>query len=185
MSGVMEAPDKRCRTGNGADQWISRCAVPIGWLPVALVCALLAGCSSAPPPPPIPPPQPPVVTIVLTGSAGQNPDLDGAPSPVAVRIIELTGTNKFLRADVFALIDHEQQTLGADEAAVQEFVLSPSEQRSIKIDPKPGVTAIGVAALYRDIDGAQWRAVAPIASTGPTNLAAGIGKLTVTLKAVP
>jgi type VI secretion system protein VasD len=150
---------------------------------VALPLSLsLAACSSKPPPPPKPPP---VVTIGLTGSADQNPDINGVPSPVVVRIIELTGTNKFERADVYALIDHEAQTLSPDEADSQEITLSPSEQRSIKIDPKPGVTAIGVAALYRDIDNAQWRAFAPVASEGATKLSAVIGKLTVTLKPAP
>jgi type VI secretion system VasD/TssJ family lipoprotein len=47
------------------------------------------------------------------------------------------------------------------------------------------VTAIGVAALFRDIDNAQWRAIAPIASNGATRLAAGIGKGSVTLKQSP
>lgn len=151
---------------------------------MAPVCVLLTRCSSGSPAPPPPKPQP-VVTIDLAGSADQNPDVNGGAAPVAVRIVELTDTNKFEHADVFALIDHEQQTLGTDEASSQEFILSPSERRSIKIDPKPGVTAIGVAALYRDIDDAHWHAVAPIASDGPTKLSAGIGKLTVTLKPSP
>ncbi len=146
---------------------------------LGLVVLGLAGCSSTP----APPKPPPVVTIDLSGSAEQNPDINGAASPVAVRIIELTGTNKFERAEVFALIDHEQQTLGADEAGMQEIILSPAEHRSVRIDPKPGVTAVGVAAIYRDIDGAQWRATAPVAANGPTKLAADIGKLSVTIKA--
>lgn len=150
---------------------------------LAAATAVLSACSSAPPPPP--PKPPPVVTIAISGSADQNPDASGAASPVAVRVIQLTATNKFERADVFAFIDHEQQTLGADEADSQEFILSPSEKRSIKIDPKPGVTAIGLAALYRDIDSAHWRAVAPIASEGPTRLTGNVGKLTVTLKSEP
>jgi type VI secretion system protein VasD len=159
-------------------------SIGYAWIIVAPICVLLAQCSSAPPPPaPPPPPKPPPVVIInLTGGADQNPDVNGVPSPVAVRIIQLTATNTFERADVFALIDHQQQTLGADQAGSQEFVLAPSEQRSITIDPKPGVTAIGVAALYRAIDDSQWRADAPVATNGPTKLAATIGKLTVTLK---
>jgi type VI secretion system protein VasD len=141
---------------------------------------LLAQCGSPPPPPP-----PPVVTIVITGSAGQNPDAGGAPSPVAVRVFQLTATAKFERADVYALIDREQQTLGTDDGGSQEFVLSPSESKTLTIEPKPGISAIGVTALYRDIDHAQWRADAPVASSGPTKLAAGIGTLTVTLKPAP
>lgn len=151
---------------------------------VTLGVLTLAGCSSAPPPPP-PPKPPPVVLLDLSGSTDQNPDVNGTASPVAVRIIQLTGTNKFEAAEVFALIDHEQQTLGADEAGSQEIILSPAEHRSLRIDPKPGVTAIGVAAIYRDIDDAKWRATAAVAPNGPTKLAADIGKLTVTLKSAP
>jgi type VI secretion system protein VasD len=122
------------------------------------------------------------VTIVVTGSADQNPDVKGTAAPVAVRIFQLTTTAKFERADVYALIDHEQQTLGADGVASEEFVLAPSEFRTVRIEPKSGVSAIGVTALYRDIDHAKWRADAPVASSGPTKLAASIGKLAVTLK---
>ena len=50
---------------------------------------------------------------------------------------------------------------------------------------KPGVTATGVAVLYRDIDNARWRAVAPVASNGTTNLSATVGRLAVTLQPTP
>jgi type VI secretion system protein VasD len=146
-------------------------------LTLALTLAL-ARCAAPPKPPP-------VVSLSVTGSADQNPDVGGAPAPVAVRLIELTATARFERADVFALIDHEKQTLGSDEAGSQEFVLLPSETRTLTIEPNPAVRAIGVAVLYRDIDHARWRAVAPIAGSGPTVLQAGIGKLSVTLKVVP
>ncbi len=165
-----------------------RPSIRYAWIIAACFGVLLVGCSSAPPKPPPPPPPPkppPVVMIELSGSADQNPDVNGAASPVAVRIIQLVETGSFERADVFALMDHEQQTLGSEEAGSQELVLAPSEHRSIKIDPKPGVTAIGVAALYRAIDDAQWRADAPVAPNGVTKLVATIGKLTVTLKPAP
>lgn len=123
--------------------------------------------------------------LSLTGTTEQNPDINGAPSPVAVRIIQLIDPNRFQHADAYAFIDNQQQALGADAAASEDVFVSPSEQRSIRIDPKPGVTAIGVAALYRDIDNAQWRAVAPVASNGPTKLSATIGRLTVTLQPAP
>ena len=139
---------------------------------------LLTQCSSPPPPPP-------VVTVTITASAQQNPDTSGHPSPVAVRIFQLNATAKFERADVYALIDREQQTLGADDAGSQEFVLAPSEVKTVTIEPKPGVSSIGVTAFYRDIDHAKWRADAPIASSGPTKLAAEIGALAVTLKPAP
>lgn len=148
------------------------------------VLAVLTCCGKAPPPPEVKPP-PPVVTIVITGEADQNPDIAGMAAPVAVRLFELTATEKFQHAEVFTLIDHEKETLGSDEASSQEFILLPSETRTLKFEPKPGVSAIGIAALYRDIDHAQWRAVAAVASNGPTKLSATIGKLAVTLKPAP
>jgi type VI secretion system protein VasD len=135
----------------------------------------LPRCSPAPKPPP-------VLTLVMTGSADQNPDLSGKPSPVAVRIYQLTATAKFERGDVFALTEHEQQTLGQDDAGSQEFVLSPGESQTKTFELKPGVQSVGVVVLYRDIDNARWRATAPAATSGPTKLALTVGKLAITLK---
>ncbi len=144
-------------------------------LPLLAVPAALARCA--------PPPKPPaVLTLTIIGSGEQNPDMSGKPSPVAVRIYQLTATAKFERGDVFALTEHEQQTLGQDDAGSQEFVLSPNETQTKIFELKPGVQSIGVVALYRDIDRAQWRAVAPVASSGPTKLALNVGKLAISLK---
>jgi type VI secretion system protein VasD len=123
-----------------------------------------------------------VLTITLVGSADQNPDQSGTAKPVAVRIYQLTATAKFERADVFALTEHEQATLGQDDAGSQEFLLSPGETQTKTFELKPGVNAIGVAVMYRDIDNAQWRADAPAADSGPTKLLLNVGKLAITLK---
>jgi type VI secretion system protein VasD len=135
----------------------------------------LTYCGSKPPPPA-------VLTLTMIGSADQNPDASGKAAPVAVHIYQLTQTSKFERSDVFALTEHEQQTLGQDVAASQEFVLSPGETQTKTFELKQGVQAIGIVVLYRDIDAAQWRADAPAASSGPTKLTLNIGKLAISLK---
>jgi type VI secretion system protein VasD len=130
-----------------------------------------------------PPPKPPaVLTLTMVGSAEQNPDVSGKPAPVAVRIYQLTATAKFERGDVFALTEHEQQTLGQDDAGSQEFVLSPGETQTKTFELKSGVQAVGIVVLYRDIDKSQWRADAPVADSGPTKLVLNVGKLAITLK---
>jgi type VI secretion system protein VasD len=144
-------------------------------LPVGL---LLAHCGPEAKPPAI-------LTLVITGSADQNPDIRGAAAPIAIRIYQLTATAKFERGDVFALTEHEQQSLGTDDAGSQEFVISPGETRTLTFELKPMVQAIGVVALYRDIDAARWRADAPAATSGPTKLALTISKLAITLKPSP
>lgn len=131
---------------------------------------------------PKPPPPPAVVTLTTIGSADQNPDASGQAAPVAVRIYQLTQTAKFERSDVFALTEHEQQTLGQDDVASQEVVLSPGETQTMTFEPKQGVQAIGVVVLYRDVDVAQWRADAPVADSGPTKLILNVGRLAITLK---
>ncbi len=142
---------------------------------IVLSALLLAGCSKAPPPPP-------VIDMAVNGSAGQNPGLSGEAQPVAVHVYELAGTQKFERADVYALLEHEQATLGPDLLASSDLVLRPSEQRQIKKEVKAGTHSIGVVALFQKIDQSQWRAVAPIADKGTTRLTLDVGSLSVTLK---
>ena len=144
-------------------------------LPAALV---VARCAPAPKPPA-------VLTLVITGAADQNPDPAGKPAPVAVRLYQLTTTAKFERSDWTSLTEHEQATLGQDDAGSEEVVISPGQTLTKTIALKPGVQALGVVVLYRDIDHAQWRAEAPVASSGPTKLALNVDKLAVSLKPMP
>jgi type VI secretion system protein VasD len=144
-----------------------------------LSCAALlalARCGAPPPPPP------PVLTLTITGGLDQNPDGLGRPSPVAVRVYQLSSTAKFEQSDVFALKDREAQTLGPESQGSQEYLIAPGEKKTVTINLKPTVSAIGVAAMYRDIDHARWRAVQPANASGPTVLAANSDKLTLALK---
>ena len=136
--------------------------------------ALLATKCSSPPPPA-------VLTLNVIGGADQNPDPSRHPAPVAVRVFELGGTAKFERADVFALTEHEQQTLGEEGQGSEEFVLRPGETRTITRELKKGVQAIGVVVLFRDIDRSRWRASSRVATSGPTTLTLRVNGLSATL----
>ena len=132
----------------------------------ALAALLALAACAAPPPPPA------VVSLEVEGGAEQNPDASGRPSPVALQVYLLNATAKFERADVFALTERERDTLGADSAGSEQFVIAPGEKRTIVREPRAGVQAIGIVALFRDVDsGARWRAVVPIATSGPTRIA--------------
>jgi len=142
-------------------------------LPAAL---LLARCGPSPKPPA-------VLTLTMIGGADQNADPSGKAAPVAVKVYQLAATAKFESSDWTALTEHEQQTLGQDEAAAaQQFVVAPGETQTQTFQLKNGVQAIGIVALYRDIDRAQWRADAAAADSGPTKLTLTIAALAVTLK---
>ena len=141
---------------------------------LAALALLATRCSSSPPPPA-------VLTLTVIGGPDQNPDASGRPAPVAVRLFELNGTAKFERADVFALTEREQQTLGGDSQGSEEFVLTPGETRNITRELKKGVQFVGVAVLFRDIDQSRWRAEAPVAASGPSKLTLKINVTNATL----
>lgn len=145
---------------------------------LALACLPIAGCGGSKPKPP---PPPPTLELTVTAGADLNPNADKTPQPVAVHLYELAATQKFATADVFALTDHKQATLGTDDLGSTDFVITPSEKQVIKQDLKPGTKAVGVLALFYDIDNAQWRASAPVAANGPSRLDLTIGKSSVSL----
>jgi type VI secretion system protein VasD len=140
---------------------------------LALPVLFLAACASPPPPA--------VLQLTLLGGADQNPGPSGHPQSVAVRLFELRGSEKFARADVFALTEHERQTLGDDDLGSQELVLRPGERRIVTRSLKPGTRFIGVVVLFHDIDRAHWRALAPVAASGPSRRVLEVKDLAATL----
>ena len=135
--------------------------------------AVLATSCSSPPPPA-------VLNLNVIGGADQNPGPSG-PAPVAVRLFQLNDPAKFERSDVFALTEREQQTLGSEGQGSEEFVLRPGETRMVTRELKKGVQFVGIAVLFRDIDQSRWRAVSPVAASGPSKLTLKISGLTATL----
>jgi type VI secretion system protein VasD len=146
-----------------------------GLVPVFLLPALLPGCAGPPPPA--------TLDLMIRAGADQNPDARGKPAAVAVHMMQLAATAKFERADVFALIEREKAALGTDLLASEEFVVAPGEQRTIKRQLKSGVQFIGVVVLFRDIDRARWRGLAPVATSGPSQLALGTRGVVASLNA--
>lgn len=122
------------------------------------------------------PPAPAVVELSIRASGDLNPTAAGTPVSVAVRLYSLNARGRFMSADAYALMDRERAVLGDESAGSEEVVVRPGETRKLTLTPKPGVQFLGVAVLFRDIDRAQWRAIAPIAASGLTRLALVIGR---------
>lgn len=91
-------------------------------------------------------------------SADVNPDAANRPSPIVVRVYQLKDDAAFKDADFFALNDKEQATLAAALVSREEFVLAPGEHRAVDFKLSPDAHFVAVAAAYRDIRNAQWRA---------------------------
>jgi type VI secretion system protein VasD len=138
------------------------------------VALIAAGCGGGPPPPGS-------VDLTVTATNDINPDAAGRASPVVLRVYQLAEPTTFQAADFFQLFDKEQATLGGDLVAREEVVIPPGGTLSIPIALKPNAKRIGIAAAFRDIDKASWRAVIEVPPTEKSKLKAEVTKLQVTL----
>jgi type VI secretion system protein VasD len=116
---------------------------------------LLAGCASGPP-----------EDVTLKGRmeavATVNPDGQGRPSPLVIKIYQLKAKDKFELAEFFPLFDQPEATLGADMLAVEDLMMVPGEVRPFEGEFDPQTRFIGVIASFRNINQAQWRSVVPM-----------------------
>jgi type VI secretion system protein VasD len=129
-------------------------------------CVALASCGAAPPPKP----QPVNVKLTIAASADVNPDAQNRPSPIVIRIYQLKDDAAFKDADFFALYDKEEATLAATLVSRAEFELAPGERHTADFAISPDTRFIGVAAAYRDIRNAQWRAESGSAENGVADI---------------
>lgn len=118
---------------------------------------LLAGCASLSP-------YSELTKLQLTLNAGDqlNPDLNGRPSPIVVRLFELKHPVAFENADFFSLYERAKESLAPDLVVSEELELRPGEQLALRLSVEPGSRYVGVLAAYRDLDQTQWRYVIQI-----------------------
>jgi type VI secretion system protein VasD len=114
---------------------------------------LWAGCGAA---------SPPLLQGSLKAAPATNPDVNGRPSPVVVRVYELKSLAAFNSADFFSLFEKESETLGAELVGREEYDLKPAETRPYRRQLQPDTKFIGVIAAFRDLENSRWRQVAAV-----------------------
>lgn len=100
--------------------------------------------------------------LSLAGSDQLNPDLNGRPSPIVVRLMELKHPVAFENADFFSLYQRPKEALTPDLVTQEELELRPGETRELKLSVQEGSRYVGVLAAYRDLPEANWRYVIAI-----------------------
>ena len=143
---------------------MSRCATVFFKMLTAFVAlALMAGCSSMSPYSNVT-----KLNLKLTASDQLNPDLNGRPSPIVVRLFELKHPVAFENADFFSLYERAKESLVPDMVATEELELRPGETVELKLSVEEGSRYVGVLAAYRDLPDTKWRytlQVAPVEVT--------------------
>lgn len=151
--------------------WTKRSAIALGF------AAMLAACAEPPPPP-----EPTVAQVNVTGTGNLNPDPLGRASPTVVFIYALQPGAPFNIADYDALTGGE---LGKDADTMKRiarFVLVPGKSTKKIFELPDGTSEIGIAAAFRDVSTAKWRASAPVKPHTVTILEATLGANEVTLE---
>lgn len=98
----------------------------------------------------------------IVAASNVNPNPEGRASPIVVRIYELHSAKVFQTADFFSLYGHGAKTLGKDLLGEQEYELQPGESQKFAHKLPHGTRFVGVVAAFRNIDKANWRALAAL-----------------------
>ncbi|GGO66631.1 type VI secretion system lipoprotein TssJ [Bowmanella pacifica] len=97
--------------------------------------------------------------FTMVASTDVNPDINGRPSPILVRLYELRSPGAFNSADFFSLYDKATGELGNDYIRHDDMELKPGQEYQKDIIFDESTRYIGLIAAYRDIDNAVWKRV--------------------------
>jgi len=112
----------------------------------------------------------PETKIVLSGdilvSDRVNPDQDGRPSPVTVRIYQLASVDNFKSTDFLPLYDDDETALGTDLVFKEEMEVYPGIEIPFQREWAGSTRYLGVMVMFRDLENSKWRAIASLPEEG-------------------
>ena len=121
-----------------------------------LASVVLAGCAGQGPVMPAP------YTVVITADDKLNPDRNGKPTPVQVKIYRLKGVTAFNSSDFFTMYEKDDQILASELVSKESFISQPGEAKVVLGKASVDERVLGVFVAYRDLDTAVWRGIAPL-----------------------
>jgi len=155
-----------------------------------IVTLVMFGCGSDPAKPPPekpaavaePPPKAPItVQVHMLVSEKTNPDIDGRPSPIVIRIYELKSLGKFEEGDFYKLFENYDSQLGPELIVSEEYHLKPGDSNVIKRTLSAETRYIGVSAAFREINQAIWKDTLELTDEKTADLLVFIEKLNISV----
>ncbi|MBS68874.1 MAG: type VI secretion system lipoprotein TssJ [Pseudomonas sp.] len=119
--------------------------------------------------------------LELHGSDRLTPDLNGRPSPIVLRLLELKHPVAFENGDFFALYQRPKEVLAPDLVTSEELELRPGESRELRLSVQDGSRYVGVLAAYRDLPEASWRYVIAVPPQERTHVALSLDERGIAL----
>lgn len=110
-----------------------------------------------------------------------NPDHNLRPSPIVIRLFELTTPTVFENAEFFGLYQQPEQVLGSSLLNQEEHEFSPGTQVEHRLLLHPSTQFVALLAGYRDIENANWRLVIPVKPKERNNAKLLVNRLSINL----
>ncbi|WP_395344129.1 type VI secretion system lipoprotein TssJ [Ningiella sp. W23] len=121
---------------------------------IALAVALLGACAS-----PNPVEKKSSFVYAISASDTINPDINGRPSSVLLRVYQLKSKRNFENARYEDIFSQGQHTLGAEFLSVDEYLIDPNTNMQIELEVLEASRFIGIAVGFRSINATNWRTV--------------------------
>ncbi len=100
--------------------------------------------------------------LTITMAADLNPDQNGRPSPVVVRIYSLKSPSIFENTDYVSLYYNDKQVLSADFSGMEEHDFRPSQVFKAQLEFDEQASFVGFLVAFQDIEQSRWRMVLPL-----------------------
>ncbi len=125
---------------------------------------------------------PAMIEAEFRAAVDLNPDHEGNPSPLVVRLYELKSATAFNNTGFFSLYDNDTGELGNDMKGREELEFQPGQALLLERELEPETRYIGVMAAYRDIENARWRAVLEVEPGSETEVIIVLDRLAVSIE---
>lgn len=111
-----------------------------------------------------------------------NPDLEDRPSPVVVRLYELSARTRFDRQDFFALYDDSKKALGEDLIKSTEYEFLPGSKTKHVLDLDADTRYVAAVVEFRQYEQARWKSIENIEQEQNNLLLVNVDRLSINLK---
>jgi len=96
---------------------------------------------------------------LISAASDINPDIEGRPSSVIVRVYQLTDKLNFENANYDELFESGHNALGTEFITLNEYLVDPNTKNDVDLKISENAKFIGVVVGYRSVDMVTWRTV--------------------------
>ncbi|WP_157314522.1 type VI secretion system lipoprotein TssJ [Chitinibacter sp. GC72] len=113
---------------------------------ITIACLLLSACAS----------RPQNMDVLVVADSAVNPDSNGRPSPVIMKLYQMKGDRAFKSADYFQL-GQSTEPFSPEILSIEELILQPSDVTRFTRPISTEAKYLATFVAFRDVDSSRWR----------------------------